>query len=73
MLPKVRNVGQIELIVAVGDVFRERGVAAARERLDRLDQEAQSLLRRNNHTQDVGGAVRIAEQSQATTLLGWSS
>jgi hypothetical protein len=35
------------------------------------DQEAESRLRRNNHTQDVVGAVRIAEQPEPTTLLGW--
>jgi hypothetical protein len=51
-------------------VLSECGVAVARKQVDCLDQEAESLLRRDNHAQDVVGAVRISEQSQATTLLG---
>jgi hypothetical protein len=41
--------------------------------MHRLDKEAESLLCTNNDAQDVVGALGIAEQTEATTLLRWGT
>jgi hypothetical protein len=69
VLVKVRNVGQIEPIVAVSDVLTECDVTGIRYGPHRLNQEAEAQLRGNDNAEDVVGVVRSAEQVEASTLL----